>query len=312
MPALGSGDRREITVLAVCLALSALLLIVGGRLDTRWAARLEAALLWPANQARDFVASVTLGRLENRSLKSEVLRLRTEAILLRQAAAEALRLRRVLHFAQPRAPVLLAARVVAVWGEPWPQFIRLSVGREDGVRVGQPVVAPEGLVGRIAAVEPHAARAAVLTDPALAVACEVVPQGARGVLRFRADRRPGLYLSWVPLTDTVRVGEEVATSGLSALFPRGLPVGTVARVGRDPNGLVQEIEVRPYAALGRVREVFVVVDTEALEPWSPAATDSATADSAADSTAAVPTAADTAAAGATRPDSLGARTGVGR
>ncbi len=277
MATLSSGDRREIAVLAVCLGASALLLAFGGRLDTAWVARLEAGLLWPANQARDFVESVSFGRAESQRLKGELLRLRTEKILLQQAGAEAERLRRALRFAEPQGPVLLPARVVGVWGEPWPLVFQLSVGSEDGVRAGQPVVAPEGLVGRVAEVAARSARAALLTDPALAVACEVVPGGARGVLRFRAERRPGLYLSLVPLTDTVRVGQEVATSGLSAFFPQGLPVGAVARVGRDPNGLVQEIEVRPHAPLGRLREVFVVVDVERLAPWGAAGADSAPA-----------------------------------
>jgi rod shape-determining protein MreC len=233
----------------------------------------------PANQVRDFVEAVARGRAENRHLKSELLRLRTQTVLLRQAAAETERLRRALRFAEAQGPVLLPARVIAAWGEPWPQFVRLSVGAVDGVRVGQPVATAEGVVGRVAAVDARSARVALITDPAVALACEVVPGGARGVLRFRAERPPGLYLSWVPLTDTVRVGDEVATSGLSARFPQGLPVGVVARVGRDPNGLVQEIQVRPHAAVGRLREVFVVVDVERLAPWSATSPDSTGGDS---------------------------------
>jgi cell shape-determining protein MreC len=87
------------------------------------------------------------------------------------------------------------------------------------------------------------------------------------VVRFRAEERPALYLFHVPLTDTVRVGDVVVTSGASTLFPEGLPVGTVARLGVDPDGLLQEIEVRPAAPLTRLREVFVVIDSERLGPW---------------------------------------------
>jgi len=279
MPTLSGGERREMVALAACLAAAALLLAFGDRLGAERLAGLEAGLLWPANQARDAALALARGSAENQALKQEVLRLRSEAVALRQAAAEAEQLRRALGFAAAQGPVLVPAQVTAEWGEPWPQFIRLSAGSRDGVRVGQPVVAPEGLVGRVTQVEAASARAAVLTDPALAIACEVAPGGARGVLRFRAERAPGLYLSWVPLTDTVRVGQEVATSGLSALFPRGLPVGKVAHVARDASGLVQEIRVRPYADVGRLRGVFVVVDTEQLVPWSPVAAESAAAES---------------------------------
>lgn len=277
------GDRREVAALAVCLGLSGLLFAFGGHLDTAWVARAEGVLLWPANQVRGFVEAVTRQAGENEKLRQEVTRLRAERALLLRAVAEADRVRRALRFAEPRGPVLLAAQVTAVRGEPWPLLFELSVGSAEGVRIEQPVVAPEGLVGVVTGVDAHASRAALLTDPNVAVACEVLPGGARGVLRFRAEERPGLYLSFVPLTDTVRVGQEVATSGLSARFPEGLPVGTVARVGRDASGLVQEIEVRPSAPLFRLREVFVVVDVERLEPWSAQAADSVEAAGAAPS-----------------------------
>lgn len=276
MPAARSGDRREIAVLAGCLAVSTLLFAFGGHLDPSWVSRLELSVLWPANQMRSFLESVAFERRENDRLRLEVTRLRSERALLVRAAAETERLRRTLGFAAPRGPVLCPARVLAVVGEPWPLAFHLGAGSDRGVRVGQAVVAPEGLVGRVTQVTDHRSLAGLLTDPALAVASEVVPSGARGVVRFRAEERPGLYLLHVPLTDTVRVGEEVATSGLSQLFPEGVPVGTVSRVGRDPNGLVQEIELRPAAPLTRLREVFVVLETTRLAPWDrEAAMDSA-------------------------------------
>jgi cell shape-determining protein MreC len=54
---------------------------------------------------------------------------------------------------------------------------------------------------------------------------------------------------------------------MSQRFPPGIPVGRVARVDRDPGGLVQEIEVHPTAPLTRLREVFVHVDSTRQMRW---------------------------------------------
>jgi rod shape-determining protein MreC len=170
-----------------------------------------------------------------------------------------------------------------VFGEPWALSYQISGGNDRGFKVGEAVVAPEGLIGRISSVGGDESSVALLTDPAVAVACEVIPSGARGTVRFRVEERPALYLFHVPLTDTVRVGDVVVTSGASTLFPAGLPVGFVARLGRDPDGLLQEIEVRPAAPLTRLREVFVVVDTERLGPWQLPPTSEAHASAPADS-----------------------------
>jgi len=278
MPSGRGGERREFVVLVVCLVASVLLFAFGGRLDTAWVIRVETALLWPAEETRRFFEDLTRLRGENRDLKEQVAKLGQERLLLLRAGAENERLRRTLDFAAPRAASVSPARVLAVFGEPWTLSYRISGGSRRGFRVGEAVVAPEGLIGRLSAVGPEESSVSLLSDPAVAVACQVIPGGARGIVRFRAEERPALYLFHVPLTDTVRVGDVVATSGESTLFPEGLPVGFVTRLGRDPNGLVQEIELRPAAPLTRLREVFVVIDSERLGPWQlPSAAEHATA-----------------------------------
>lgn len=259
-----SGDRREVLVLGVCLALSAGLFAFARPDSGTLLGQLTTTILWPADQVRGFVEGVVTERAENE-------RLRRELLLLR-----ALQLRGQLAFEDSTAaslPVLDAqlsralvpARVVGTAGEPWPILFHLSAGARDGLATGQMVVSGEGLVGRLVRVGPRTSAVSLLTDPSLAVAGEIVPTGVRGVLRFHADAAPGLYLHHVPLTDTVRVGEMVATSGMSVHFPPGVPVGRVARVARDPGGLVHAIEVQPVAPLNRMREVFVLVDSTAWE-----------------------------------------------
>jgi cell shape-determining protein MreC len=49
----------------------------------------------------------------------------------------------------------------------------------------------------------------------------------------------------------------VVTSDLSLRFPRGIPVGTVTRIDHDATGLMQEIEITPFARLARLRHAFV-------------------------------------------------------
>ena len=283
MPSSRGGERREFVVLIACLVASVLLFAFGGKVHVGWVPRAEVALLWPAEETRRFLEDLATLRGDNEQLRSEIARLRQERVLLLRAGAENERLRRTLDFAAPRAASLRPSRVLGVFGEPWALSYQISGGLDRGFKVGEAVVAPEGLIGRLSGVGGDESSVALLTDPALAVASEVIPSGARGTVRFRAEERPALYLFHVPLTDTVRVGDVVVTSGASTLFPGGLPVGFVARLGRDPDGLLQEIEVRPAAPLTRLREVFVVVDTERLGPWQLPPTSEAHAAAPADS-----------------------------
>ena len=262
------GDRREVAVLATCLILSVGMFVFSKGQSGRVLTRIELAMLWPADAARSFVEGILVDRRENENLKREIALLRREQLRLLQKQSGEIGARRARRFSQQQIDALLPARVLASSGEPWPLVYHLSVGAADGIAVGQPVISPEGLVGRIVAVDPRTSSASLITDPLLAVSGEIVPGGARGVLRFRLAGRPGLYLDHVPLTDTVRVGDDIVSSGMSRGYPAGIPIGIVTRVGRDPGGLVQEIEVAPSAPLSRLREVFAVVAAGRLRSWA--------------------------------------------
>jgi len=115
-----------------------------------------------------------------------------------------------------------------------------------------------GLLGRVTEVWGTLSRAVLLTDANSAVACEVESTGVLGVLRFVTVPHPRLVLTGVPLSDTLRTGQRVLTSGMSRRYPRGIPVGTIVLLGRDAGGLTQEVEVGPAARLSRLRHVFVL------------------------------------------------------
>jgi rod shape-determining protein MreC len=70
----------------------------------------------------------------------------------------------------------------------------------------------------------------------------------------------GLRLKYVSRSREITPGELLVTSGLAGVFPRGLPVGSVAAVLREQGALYQEATVRPAANLDHLEEVLILVD----------------------------------------------------
>lgn len=259
------AERRSSALLGLYAGLSLVLLLTGDRIPQ---AALRGAGAWifaPFDRMVLAADRMTAAWRENELLHRRITDLELEAARLRDAGVENRRLRESLGLPAYRDLALKPVEVLALSGEPIPSSATLSAGTRQGVRPGDAVVTSDGLVGRVGEAYAGLARVVLLTDPNAAVACEVESTGVQGVLRFTGIPYPRLVLTSVPHSDTVRVGERLVTSGLSQRYPRGLPVGRVTKLGRDPNGLTQDIEVEPSARLARLRHAFVVPGPPPIE-----------------------------------------------
>lgn len=212
---------------------------------------------------------------ENKDLKQEVERLRSELARAQTAERDANQLKGLVGlkdeqgFPQGTKPV--TARVIARSPTVWYSGIKIDKGSSDGIRVNQPVIAagsdPEsdqvgGLVGKVTSVTGGNAEVTLITDASIGVGAQVMPSGATGVVRPAVGNPRDLLMEFV---EGGRVTENttVATSGFTiskgeSLFPRGIPIGQVSRVDSDERELYQRVHLRPFADLRELDMVEVL------------------------------------------------------
>ncbi|MEO5616452.1 MAG: rod shape-determining protein MreC [Candidatus Eisenbacteria bacterium] len=253
------AQRHSGLTLGLCTCISLLLLMTGERLPTASLRGVGAYLFAPLDRVVLAADRLAAAWRENQALHLRIASLELEAQRLRTGGVENQRLREALDLPAARSEALRPVEIVSFSGEGLVTAATLSAGGRAGIREGNAVITLDGLLGRVSEVYPDLSRAILLTDPNVAVACEIESTGVLGVARFATAPHPRLVLTSVPLGDSVLVGSRVVTSGLSQHFPRGLPVGRVAKVGRDVSGLTQDIEIAPAARLSRVRHAFVML-----------------------------------------------------
>jgi rod shape-determining protein MreC len=198
---------------------------------------------------------------ENESLQDRVRALEMELQQKQEQVREAERLRDIAGV-KPLLPVeTFVARVIATDGLPWFRNVTIDKGALDGVSLNAAVLSAQGVVGRVIAVGPQAARVQLLLDKASGVGVRIERSRITGVVSGRAgfgDRAGGdLELKYVPILSDVVEGDVVVTSGLDRIFPRGLMVGRVSAVTTGA-GLFKEIVVTPSARFERLEEVMVM------------------------------------------------------
>jgi rod shape-determining protein MreC len=204
---------------------------------------------------------------ENRRLEQRVRRLETELQESSARAQDGVRLRELLDLRRAVPMETVAAEVVSRDGVPWFRSLTIDKGDADGVVLDAPVMCPTGVVGRVFAVGPHAARVQVLLDrdsgAGVLVERSRVPGVVSGQVSGQASGAEDLVLEYVPERSDVMVGDVVVTSGLDRIYPKGLVVGRVRYVGKG-SGLFRDIRVEPSARFDRLEEVLVV--RQAREP----------------------------------------------
>lgn len=199
---------------------------------------------------------------QNDALIAENNQLRLENNRLREEQQELKRLRDLLGFKESNAAQyeLLAARVIARSPSNWYSTLTINRGARDGLTKNMVVITGAGLVGRINAVSQNTAEVLLITDGEGAVGAVVLMQDTRtpGIVEGAGDGL--LQIKHIAYDEPLEVGHTVITSGLSEIFPGGLPIGTVVEVGREaePSGLLKYALVRPNVNFNHLEEVFVL------------------------------------------------------
>jgi rod shape-determining protein MreC len=229
----------------------------------------------PFRDAYGWADSLFNARSDAEQLREENEALRQQVVQGKLAQRENARLRELLRFRDgPRLPngfTGLAASVISRPAGAYAQSIVVAVGWNDGVRVDDPVVTADGLVGTVSRVGTRTARVTLLNDDQSAVSAVDLATDAAGIVRPGNGPRAPLRLDRVPKEAVVRVGDTVVTAGwesprLSSLYPKGIQIGRVTSVGRTDTDLYTQVQVEPFADLGSLQAVLVLLPADRGTP----------------------------------------------
>jgi rod shape-determining protein MreC len=198
---------------------------------------------------------------ENQELRGRVASLEMEMQRQQDRLREADRLQEIADV-RPGLPFdTLLAQVIATDGVPWYRTVTLNRGKADGVTLNAPVISTTGVVGRVIAVGPRAAKVQLLLDHESGLGIRIersrITAVVSGQAGFADDVGHLLAMKFVPVLADVAAGDVVVTSGLDRMFPKGLMVGRVQSV-KTGGGLFKDILVAPSAHFERLEELMVI------------------------------------------------------
>lgn len=198
----------------------------------------------------------------NRQLEDRVATLEGRLKQMEEYRQENERLKELLDFrsniGEAMGFELTGAAVIGRDPGNWFGFLSINKGSEDGIRGDMTVITPEGLVGRITSVSRNTAQVLLISDPRSGVGTLIQETRAPGMVNGVASAPGEVQMVHIPIGSVAKEGHIVITSGLGSLYPKGIPVGTITSVGREPSGLFNSAMIDPFVDFDRLEEVLVI------------------------------------------------------
>ncbi len=201
---------------------------------------------------------------ELRELKRKQAVLETRLQRYEALELENQRLTKLLGSSESSTEQVLLAEIIKVSREPYNQSIVLNRGAESGVYPGQPVLAPEGVLGQVSTVGLKRSVVTLITDPSHGLPVQIQRNQLRTIVQGTGQADRVEVPSLISRSD-IRRGDILVTSGMGGRFPIGYKVAEVIEIVEDTSEPFMKISASTIAKIGLVREVLLLWNPDHTE-----------------------------------------------
>lgn len=218
------------------------------------------------NAAARTVSDIDHLESENKSLREDNDRLAAENRQLEEMRRENEQLTALLQLRNGFQYDTVTAPIIGAESSEFRRTVAIGKGTSDGIAIGDVVIARGGaLVGRVVDIAQTSASVRLITDAGSTVIGQL-PSAATG--EVVGDLGGVVVMNRIDATETVQLGDAVVTAGIQltggvrSAYPKGLVIGEVVDVKRDPNAVVQTAWLAPAAPIDRLEWVLVITNYE--------------------------------------------------
>ncbi|MFA5115114.1 MAG: rod shape-determining protein MreC [Candidatus Omnitrophota bacterium] len=195
---------------------------------------------------------------ENARLKNELDFLKQKIVALNEIYLENMRLKSLLAFKEKSSyKIVAAARVIGRSADNWSSVIIIDKGAKHGIRRGMVAMTYLGLAGRVIETASFTSKVMLINDPNLGVSAFIQRSRQEGLVSGTLGN--SLIMRYLSNDADVKVSDTVITSGLTEVYPKGIPIGKVVEVGEEFSGLGRYCVIRPAVNTSNVEEVLIVI-----------------------------------------------------
>jgi len=201
--------------------------------------------------------AINRGRVRERGFRQDEGYSEEQKINYEDLIAENKRLREILDIKADRNYLKRFAVVEVISIKPFvfPAELIIDKGDRDGLKENMAVLSKDlFLIGRISLTRETSSTVVTVFNSKSRVS--VVTENTREIGVLVGGGVPYVSLKYIPADSAVQKGDKVLTSGYSDFYPRGIEIGEVVKVEKDPDSLFLNVAVKPYGCFTGIYEVL--------------------------------------------------------
>lgn len=153
---------------------------------------------------------------------------------------------------------LLKAKVVSNSLTHADNYITINKGEKQGVRSEMGVVDGRGVVGIVYLTSSNYSVVIPVLNSKSSISCKIKSSDYFGFLKWDGGSSEYAIVKDMPRHSLFSLGDTVVTSGHSAVFPSGIPIGTVEDIEDSHDGLSYLLKVKLFTDFGNLGSVRVI------------------------------------------------------
>lgn len=194
---------------------------------------------------------------ENQTLSWENTKLRQQLLDIQKKKIDSLDKEMVIHFALHKYKVL-RGEVVKNNFHLTKNYFLINKGEKDSVFLDMGVISPKGVVGIVEKTSENFAGVQSLLNTQSRLSVALKNSGHYGMLNWDGKEINKTQLLDIPNTAEVKIGDTIVTDGRSKIFPKGIPVGKVVHIGKNPTDLSLLIDIQLFADMTNLQHIYII------------------------------------------------------
>ncbi len=207
-----------------------------------------------------FFASIDELKKENEELKKTNSELETTSRELEIIKAENETLKEYLNLTEKyNTYTTKPAYIISKDTSNYNNIFVINIGEKDGIQPNMTVIADKGLVGHIISVTDNTAKVQTIISTSNTVSATLSTSRDNVICRGTLNNNE-LKATYISTYATIAEGENVETSGMGGIYPKGIHIGTIKQVVNTKNVIDRYAIITPAVDFNRIETVLVITN----------------------------------------------------